>query len=124
MILEIDDTKKVSEIEDRFSFCFPLLSLKFCRKKHGWEDICPESGFVDDNTTVGEIRKMHNPGTLEISSWSKVGEVEKEFYNKFGLSVQICFRCGSRWIQSGKSDNLTIDSLQKKSFIRPVVELL
>jgi hypothetical protein len=124
MIIEIDDTQKVTDIQDRFASCFPTLKLEFCRKKHGWEDMCPEREFFDGNTRLSSIRKSHEPGIIEIKSWSKVGEVEKEFYQKFGMSVQICYQCGQRWIQSGKSDNLTIDSLQKKSFAQPVKGLL
>ena len=124
MIIEIDDTKKVSDIQDKFSLSFPSLKLEFCPKKHGWEDICPESQFLDSDLKIASIRKIHSPGTIELKSWYKVGEVEKEFYRKFGLNVQICYRCGSRWIQTGKSDNITLDSLQKKSFKHPVIGIL
>ena len=124
MILQIDDTKTINDVQERFSLCFPLLKIEFCRKKHGWEDICPESQFISSYKTIASVRKIHNPGTFEIKSWFKVGEVEKEFYRKFGLYVQICYKCGRKWIQTGKSDNISLDSLQKKAFDRPVVGLL
>jgi hypothetical protein len=124
MIIEIDDTKNVSDLQERFSFSFPSLKLEFCPKKHGWEDICPENKFYSGDTSIASIRKIHDPGTLNVNSWNKVGEVEKEFYKKFGLSVQIFYRCGQRWIQTGKSDNLTIDSLQEKTYKYPKVGLL
>lgn len=124
MILEIDDTRKLSDLQEKFSLCFPSLKLEFCQNKHKWEDICPERHFLDSDLSIASIRKIHYPGTLEIKSWYKVGEVEKDFYLKFGLNVQICYQCGSRWIQTGKSDNITIDSLQKKSFKNPVIGIL
>jgi hypothetical protein len=124
MIIEIDDTKKVADLQDKFSLCFPSLKIKVCSKKHRWEGICPDNQFLDENTGIATIRTVHEPGTIEIKSWSKVGEVEKEFYQKFGISIQICYRCGERWIQTGKSDNLTIDDIQKRSFVYPVRELL
>lgn len=124
MILEIDDTKKLTDIQERFSLCFPSLKLEFCQKKHKWEGICPESQFMDSDLRIGSIRKIHNPGTIEIKSWDKVGEVERDFYQRFGLNVQICYMCGPRWIQTGKSDNITLDSLQKKSFKYPVIGIL
>ena len=59
------------------------------------------------------LEKIHEPGTIEVKSWHKIGEVEKEFYTRFGLNVQICYRSGGKWIQTGRSDNMTIDSLIK-----------
>jgi hypothetical protein len=124
MLLEVDDTKKISDLQEKFTLCFPSLKLEVCREKHGWGEICAESQYLTANISIASIRKVHEPGTIEIKSWSKVGEVEKEFYQKFGISIQICYRFGERWIQSGKSDNLTIDSLQKRSFVSPIRELL
>jgi hypothetical protein len=115
MTLEIDDTKTITEIQDKFSMCFPLLKIDFCAKKHGWQEICPESQIIHEDMPLSLLRKNHNPGTIEVKSWQKVGEVEKEFYNKFGLSVQISYKSGDRWIQTGKSDNVTIAFLMKKA---------
>lgn len=115
MILEIDDTKTIADLQDRFSLCFPHLKLQFCSRKHGWEQLCPEKEIINGNMPVAEIRKKHTPGVLELKSWDKVGEVEKEFQRRFGLNVQICYRSGGHWIQTGKSDNVTIDFLMKKA---------
>jgi hypothetical protein len=114
MLLEIDDTKTIGELQDRFSLCYPLLKLKFCKKKHGWEQVCPENEFIHDDIQIGEIRKKHEPGVLEMKSWDKVGTIEKEFNIKFGLNVQICYKSGRHWIQTGKSDNITLQSLTEK----------
>lgn len=115
MILEIDDLKTTGDLQDRFASCYPLLKLGFCKNKHGWEKTCPESQIMHDDIPLAHIRTKHEPGTIEIKSWSKVGEVEREFYTRFGLNVQICYRSGGKWIQTGKSDSATIDFLMKKS---------
>jgi len=115
MILEIDDTKTIGELQDRFSLCYPLLKLEFCNRKHGWEQVCPEKEIIHDNIPVGMIRKIHEPGTIELKTWDKVGKIEKELYIRFGLSVQICYKSGRHWIQTGKSDNMTLQSLMRKA---------
>jgi hypothetical protein len=115
MILEIDDTKTTADLQDRFSMSFPSLKLEFCRKKHKWEEICSDSDIIHDNVSIGDIRKNHDPGIIEMKSWHKIGNIEKEFFSKFGLSVQITYKSGNRWIQTGKSDNITIDKLVKKT---------
>ena len=114
MILEIDDTKTTTDVQDRFSLCYPSLKLAFCRRRHGWEKVCRESDIIYDTVLLAQIRKVHEPGTIEVKSWSKVGAVEKEFRNKFGLNVQILYKSGDTWIQTGKSDNVTIDFLLKR----------
>lgn len=117
MLLEVDDSKKIGDLQERFSLCFPSLKLEFCRKKHGWEDTCEEPEFFGSEVPVMKIRKKHDPGILEIKSWNKVGEVEKDFYRKFGLSVQIFYKCRDMWIQTGKADNVTLAFLQEKACV-------
>lgn len=115
MTLEIDDSKRIGEIQEKFSLCYPLLKLEFCRKKHGWQQVCPDKEIVQDDICVGDIRKNHNPGVIEMKSQQQVGRIEKEFYKKFGLSVQICYKSGQHWIQTGRSDNMTLKSLMHKA---------
>lgn len=115
MILEIDDSKTIADLQDKFSMCFPTLKLEFCTQKHKWEEICAESKIIHRNVSIRDIRKTHMPGTIEMKSWHKIGNIEKEFFSRFGISVQIAYKSGNRWIQTGKSDNITIDRLIKKT---------
>ena len=118
MLLQITDNLALSDIQDKFSRCFPGLKIEFCTKKHHWEELCPEHQFLTGDTLVGLARKRHDPGTLDLKSWDKVGEAEKRFYEDFGLNVQIFYKSGSRWIQTGKSDNLTLGELQERAYNR------
>ena len=115
MIFEIDDSKKIGDLQDKFSRCFPLLKLEFCKKKHGWQDTCTGTEFLGSELELKNIRKNHAPGTLEIKSWNKVGEVETAFYRKSGLSVQIFYKSGEQWLQTGKDDNVTLAFLQEQA---------
>ncbi|MBL7696895.1 MAG: hypothetical protein JNK79_02010 [Chitinophagaceae bacterium] len=115
MILEIDDSKTIGDLQDRFSLCYPLLKLEFCKARHGWEEICPEHQIIRKDAAISDIRNIHYPGTIEMKSWNKIGEIEKKFQTKFGLNVQICYKSGGRWIQTGSSDNMTIKSLMQKA---------
>jgi len=115
MILEIDDSKTTGDLQERFSIHFPLLKLQFCRRKHGWEEVCNGSGIVHQDLPISEVRGKHNSGTIELNVWQKIGKIESEFYERFGLSFQICYKSGKYWIQTGKSDNMTIDSLMRNA---------
>lgn len=116
MLLHINDSVSIGDLQDKFSRCYPNLQLVFCKKKHRWEGTCPESEMLtDERLKIGSIRKEHKQGLLELKSWFKVGEVEKAFHEQFDLNVQICFRSGNRWIQTAKMDNLTIRELQNST---------
>jgi hypothetical protein len=111
MLLQIDDTQTVGQLQDAFSGTFPQLRIAFCRTAHQWEELTDDSQFIPATNRIGTIRKSHQAGSIEIKSSHKIGEVEERFQGRFGLNVQILFRGRRRWIQTGKSDNLTIEDL-------------
>ena len=108
MLIEIDDAKTVSDLQDRFSLCFPFLKIEFYCKSHQWEESSSAKNLIDPSTFIGEIRKNHHPGILEIKSWYRTGEVEQAFKKLFGLNAQIFRLEGNHWKQSTESDNLTL----------------
>jgi hypothetical protein len=123
MVLQIDDTQTVGQLQDAFSRKFPQLKIAFSRTAHGWEELTDDSQFIPATHRIGTIRKPHAPGTIEIKRSHKVGEVEKKFRGCFGLNVQIFFRGRRDWIQTGKSDNLTIEELlhEVSAPLRPIL---
>ena len=108
MLIEIDDAKTISDIQDRFSLCFPFLKIEFYDKPHRWQESSSPGNQLDPSMFIGEIRKNHHPGILEIKSWYKTGEVERLFKKIFGLNAQIFRLENNRWKQSTKSDDLTL----------------
>src|SRR6478735_6104890 len=108
MLLNINDNKKISDIQDKFNECFPHLKLEFYDKRHKPGQASWEEQRIKEDIQVGEIRKKHYSGILEIKSWDKTGEVEQRFKEEYGLYVQI-FRLGNGlWTQSVKTDELTL----------------
>ncbi|MBL7697950.1 MAG: hypothetical protein JNK79_07320 [Chitinophagaceae bacterium] len=115
MTLAIDDSKTTRDLQERFSLDYPLLKLQFCKVTHGWQETLPEKEIIQEDILLEEIRKNHQQGTIEMKAWRKIGEIEREFQMRFGLNVQICYRSGGQWIQTGVSDSKTIKSLMQKS---------
>jgi hypothetical protein len=62
---------------------------------------------------VGDIKKTHVSGLLEILPLNKVSEVEREFKDRFGLSVQILRRQNDHWEQSTGTDDFTLKELNE-----------
>lgn len=109
MILQVDDTMTVEEIQDRFNECFPFLKIEFYSKAHKKFQPSDKRFLVSKKMRISDIRKSHYNGVLEIKSWQTIAKVEKELKDVFGLNAQI-FRhdAVSGWVQTSLSDELTL----------------
>lgn len=108
MILHINDNKRIEDLQDRFNECFPYLKLEFYTTPHKWLQQCEKSNLIDSAEFVGDVRKKHCSGLLEIKSWFKTGRVEQDLKELFGLNVQIFRLHKTGWIQTSYSDDLTL----------------
>jgi len=108
MLLSIRDNIKLWEIQDKFNECFPHLKLEFYHKRHKQNHSSPEEQRIEGDVQLGEMRKKHNSGRLEIKSWDKTGDVEQRFSEEYGLYVQIFRLENGHWVQSVKTDELTL----------------
>jgi len=108
MIIEIHDTKTIEDIRDKFNTFFPFLKIEFFEHPHHWyEDSLDKTPYSIDKK-IGEIRKQHAHGELEIHSWNKTGDMEQTFRKKFGLHVQVFRMEGNNWIQTAGTDKLDL----------------
>ena len=108
MLIEIDDSKTISDLQDRFSLCFPYLKIEFYNTPHHWQEPSAGKHLLDPATRIGDIRRKHAPGILEIKSWYRTGQVEQLFKKLFGLNAQVFRLENNHWKQSTQSDDLTL----------------
>src|SRR5689334_22811887 len=108
MLLSISDNKTISDIQEKFNECFPHLKLEFYHKKHRLNQASLEEQRIKEDMQIGEIRKKHNNGIMEIKSWDKTGDVEQRFMEEYGLYVQVFRLENGKWLQSVKTDELTL----------------
>ena len=109
MNLQIDDSKTIRDLQERFSLSFPGFRIELCNKPHHWEEVCEEGHFLSSMRSLGSVRK--------------IGEIEERFRNLFGLNVQIFFKSNGKWIQTVISDNLTIADVKKQTAAMPTLML-
>jgi hypothetical protein len=57
MLLEIDDTKKLEDIQDKFNLCFPKLKLEFYRERHHWQELSDPEEFFAPTLERGRRKK-------------------------------------------------------------------
>lgn len=109
MFLHIEDSMTVEEVQDRFSECFPSLAIAFYSIPHKRFQSSDDQYRYDKKDLIGNIRKNHRKGAMEIKSWYTVARVENELREEYGLNAQI-FRLpiDGRPIQTSSSDHLTL----------------
>jgi hypothetical protein len=108
MILKINDNKTISDIKMKFAECFPYLKLEAYYRRHKWKEGTKSQFLVPSDLKLGDIRRCHTQGIVDIKSWHKTGDVENIMRELFGLNIQIFRRYKDGWIQTTKSDNLTL----------------
>lgn len=70
---------------------------------------------VDSEKTLTEIRQKTGLGEISINGRKLVGNLEKEFEEKFGLYVQVCYttKDGNRYYTTGSDDKKSLSALNK-----------
>lgn len=122
MILEINDTKAIIDIQDKFTTFFPFLKLEFFEHPHHWYEESALKTAYPASKRIGDIRRKHHHGDLEIYSWSRTGDLEKAFRKKFDLNVQVFRLYHNEWVQTVGTDKLSLEEqneIGRKAILTP-----
>lgn len=109
MFLHIHDQLTLNEVQERFAECFPSLKLEFYSESHKRFEPTDKAYQLNNRLRMGDVRRNHQNGSLEIKSWYTVARVERELREGYGLNAQV-FRCNRSgdWVQTSLSDSLTL----------------
>lgn len=113
MHIDITDNTSLREIQLVFSNFYPYLYIEFYRKPHREYEASEEKEKIESDTTIGAVRKTHISGVLEIRPLYKVSDVEKEFRERFGISVQVLRKEKDGWVQTTGTDDFTLKELNE-----------
>jgi hypothetical protein len=125
MHIEINDNTPFKEIQKTFSDFYPFLQLEFYTRGHQKYEDSLDIDLVYPGTTVGDVKKTHVSGLLEILPLYKVAAVEKEFQERFGLPVQVFWNDNNVWRATTDMDDFTLKDLNelgRNSFDKFIVE--
>jgi len=111
MHIEINDHTRLSEIASIFNSYYPFLRLAFYQGVHEIYQPSPNYQLIQENKTIGEIKRTHLSTIIEIQPWYKVKEVEREFQDRLGISIQILKKEDEQWEQSTGLDMFSIKDL-------------
>lgn len=105
MILYISSYKTISEIQEEFNAAYPFLKIEFYQTA-GKPGLAARQKL--NKTSSLAIAGMRAEGELEINDSMTVGQLEKTFRDKFGITVQVSRKSGTLWLETTMTDNWTL----------------
>lgn len=108
-MIEIDDSKKISEVRKLFNGEYPFLRLQFfdefSRSNNGSED--GNDKIEQDN--LSEYRSNQAVEPLMIVPTMTGRELAELFKTFYGLSVQVFRKSGTSWLGTTLTDHWTLE---------------
>src|SRR5580693_1204655 len=97
MEITINDDRKIYAIQHEFSEGFPFLKLEFFSKPNKNGGPASLKPMKHISKTIAECRTIHSTGHISIHPNMTVGEVEQNFEDVYGLSVEVFRKAGDGW---------------------------
>jgi hypothetical protein len=114
MKININDNKKISSIQKEFSQAFPYLKIEFFSKSHKIGAPSSKKTMLQSTKILKECRSIHSSGSITISAKTTVAELEQNFLDVFGLSVQVFRKSGRAWLETTVTDGWSLDKQNKQ----------
>lgn len=109
MEITINDHRKILAIQEEFSKNFPYLKLEFFSKPNKPDGVPSKKLVTNNNKTIGECRTIHTKGVLSINPQMKVIDLDQNFRDVYGLSVQVLRKSGKAWLEATITDGWTLE---------------
>lgn len=106
--MKISDDRTIRSIQEEFNSKFPYLKLEFYNKPHEIGEGSQKQSLIDADKTIGAVRTIHTEGDLSINGHLKVGTLEQNFTDMYGLNVQIFRDSNGLWLQTTSTDDWTL----------------
>jgi hypothetical protein len=109
MKITINDKRKVFAIQEEFNTLFPYLTLEFFSKPHTAFGASSKKIINKSSKYIHECRTIHNTGEITITPLMTVNELEQNFANTYGLTIQVFRKSGKSWLETTVTDNWTLE---------------
>jgi hypothetical protein len=114
MKIEISDIQVIADIQEEFNKAFPYLKIEFFSKPHKERAGTAKKYILPNTKTLGQCRTIHNNGSIVIKPKMTVMEIEMEFNNKYGLSVQLFRKSGRAWLETTVTDGWSLEEQNRE----------
>jgi hypothetical protein len=114
MKITINDKRKIHAIQKEFTEQFPYLKIEFFAKPHKVGGGSSKKSLCLGSKTLGECRTVHKAGTITIIPQMTVADLEQNFGDVYGLSVQVFRKSGKIWLETTVTDGWTLEEQNKQ----------
>jgi hypothetical protein len=114
MKITIDDSRKISDIQGDFNLIFPYLKIEFFSRFQKIGGSSARKFMKNATNTLGECRIIHKKGNLIITPKMTVAELEQNFANIYGLSVQVFRKSSKVWLETTITDRWSLEEQNKQ----------
>jgi hypothetical protein len=114
MTIRISDEVKIAAVQKTFSNEFPFLKIEFFSVPHRAGAPGVKKTILPATALLGECRKVHIDGELNIEPGMSVLEVEQLFIRHYGLFAQIFRKSGKVWLETTVTDKWTLEQQNKQ----------
>lgn len=112
--LIITKNQQLKEIKVAFTAKFPHLKIEFYSEQHDIGKASPSRNMYDENSILGEIATQKNVGELSVDAHLKTSTFETNFYEHFGVAIQVFRKSGNIWLQTTSTDDWTLATQEEK----------
>jgi hypothetical protein len=110
MYINIKADTKISDIKRQFSDVYPFLKIEFFKKPHAKHKLSVEMDRIIADKPISLLTKKNTDAEIDIDGKRTVLMVEQDFWELFGLSVQVFRRAMNMWIETSFTDSWTLES--------------
>ncbi len=114
MKLLINDRRKIFAIQEEFNNMFPYLKIEFFSKPSKPGGASAKKLVKHSSKTLGECRTIHTKGTITITPYMTVTDLEQAFNDVYGLDVQILRKSGKVWLETTVTDGWTLEEQNRQ----------
>jgi len=109
MKITINDHRKIFAIQEEFNKLLPYLKIEFFAKPHQKGGASPKYLLCQKTKTLGQCRTNHNKGEITITPQMTVTDLEQNFSDVYGLSIQVFRKSGDVWLETTITDGWTLE---------------
>ena len=101
----------IIDIHNQFTLFYPYLKIEFFAKPTGVYSLKKQT--VNPATTISKLTGLAGEVKLNVAEDRTVAQVEKDFREQLGLSIQVCRKSGNVWNAISLTDSWTLESQNK-----------
>lgn len=106
MRLKVTKNKTVGDLQAEFNAIYPYLKIDFYKLVHGKPGLAirqklPKTALLYAGENIADDE-------LDIPDTLTVGQLEKSFYDRFHMNIQVARRSGAVWLETTITDGWTL----------------